>query len=196
MTATINESDVWDDGEASGKSTGWDLARAKVSYAPAGTSGSMTVSFPGDSYNSQVSQIYSLYSDQSYCYIKNAAGTVVARTSNLGAQDAANQWTPGSIRWNASSGYFETFGCGSYSGQMNAHFLPSQVTNLQSYVDDHSSTEHNISCSSQVSSIGTNRGNRTNAGAFSKSGIQAQTYLGFQIQCSGTYKSFYITVNP
>lgn len=131
LNATINASSVWDDGEASGKSTGWSLARGKVSYAPAGTSSSMTVSFPGDSYDSQVSQIYSLYSDQSYCYIKNAAGTVVARTSNLGAQDAANQWTPGSIRWNKDSGYFETFGCGSYSGQMNAHFLPSQVSGLQ-----------------------------------------------------------------
>ena len=52
-----------------------------------------------------------------------------------------------------------------------------------------------ITCSSSASSIGTNRGNRTYAGTISKSGLAANSYLGFEIQCGGAYKQFYITVN-
>ena len=57
-------------------------------------------------------------------------------------------------------------------------------------------TTHDIQCSSTVASIGTDRGNRTNAGAISKQNLQAYSYLGFTISCGGETKSFYITVNP
>ncbi|MBQ3868073.1 MAG: hypothetical protein II789_05955, partial [Clostridia bacterium] len=57
-------------------------------------------------------------------------------------------------------------------------------------------TTHDIQCSSTVESIGTDRGNRTNAGAISKQNLQAYSYLGFTISCSGETKSFYITINP
>lgn len=57
-------------------------------------------------------------------------------------------------------------------------------------------TTHDIQCSSNVSSIGTDRGNRTNAGSISKQSLQAYSYLGFTISCGGETKSFYITINP
>lgn len=57
-------------------------------------------------------------------------------------------------------------------------------------------TSHNITCSSTVASIGTNRGQRSNAGSISKSGLVAQSYLGLTMSCGGTSKQFYITVNP
>ena len=53
-----------------------------------------------------------------------------------------------------------------------------------------------ITCTSNASSIGTNRGSRTYAGAISKSGLVANSYLGFEIYCGGAYKQFYITINP
>lgn len=55
---------------------------------------------------------------------------------------------------------------------------------------------HNITCSSNVASIGTDRGQRTSAGSISKSGLIANTYLGFTISCGGSSKDFYISVNP
>ncbi len=53
-----------------------------------------------------------------------------------------------------------------------------------------------ITCTSNASSIGTNRGSRTYAGTISKSGLVANSYLGFEIYCGGAYKQFYITINP
>jgi hypothetical protein len=53
-----------------------------------------------------------------------------------------------------------------------------------------------ITCSSTVKSIGTNRGSRENAGSISKSGLTAQSYLGFTIKVQNTVKEFYIAVNP
>ena len=49
--------------------------------------------------------------------------------------------------------------------------------------------------SNSVSSIGTNRGNRTSAGSISKSGLVANTYLGFSIRAAGVTTYYYITVN-
>lgn len=53
-----------------------------------------------------------------------------------------------------------------------------------------------ITCSSTVSNIGPNRKNRDNAGSISKSGLTAQSYLGFTIKVQNTVKEFYIAVNP
>lgn len=100
---------------------------------------------------------------------------------NSGYNKAADDWTPDSITISDGKYY-----CYNAAG--------SQIAIISGAPDP--GGEHNITCSSQVASIGTNRGNRTNAGSFSKSGVQANTYLGFQIQCGGTYKSFYIAVNP
>lgn len=53
-----------------------------------------------------------------------------------------------------------------------------------------------IECSETVKSIGTNRGDRANAGSISKSGLVANSYLGFTISVKGTPRKFYIAVNP
>lgn len=53
-----------------------------------------------------------------------------------------------------------------------------------------------IECSETVKSIGTNRGDRANAGSISKSGLVANSYLGFTISAKGTPRTFYIAVNP
>ena len=53
-----------------------------------------------------------------------------------------------------------------------------------------------IECSETVKSIGTNRGDRENAGSISKSGLVANSYLGFTISAKGTPRKFYIAVNP
>lgn len=52
------------------------------------------------------------------------------------------------------------------------------------------------SVTSNVSSIGTDHGNRTYAGAISKSGLIANSYLGFTISAGGESQQYYITVNP
>lgn len=66
---------------------------------------------------------------------------------------------------------------------------------LRDFTISYPQTTHDITCTSTVSSIGTDRGQRTKAGEISKSGLVANSYLGFTISCGGTSKQFYITVN-
>ena len=61
---------------------GWDAAYAKNSVPGAGTSASMDVKMPGSTSGTQSTYSYTVSADNTYAYIKNGVGTVVARCSN------------------------------------------------------------------------------------------------------------------
>jgi len=74
----------------------------------------------------------------------------------------------------------------------NGYYPVADNAYIYAYFSDASIT---ISCSSNVRSIGTDYGTRKYAGYISKSGLVANSYLGFTIQAGGSTQTFYITVN-
>ena len=88
--AYINTTPSFNAGKDEGKTTGWDLARGKVSAPSTAQTANAYFDFgvPGEGYNTTGSYRYTVSCDDSYCYIKNAANVTVARTTNTAKQNA------------------------------------------------------------------------------------------------------------
>jgi hypothetical protein len=98
---------VYRDGYSDGRSTGWDLARGKVS-APAESTAYdyFDVGIPASTYNQGSSYRYTIYTSGKYAYAKNASNKNVARveiTFNKPSNYVMHSWEAGTV----PSGYTE-----------------------------------------------------------------------------------------
>lgn len=141
-------------------------------------------------------KIGSAYSkDTTNYYVDVSAGTSSNWINLTGSEIADYGFTTDDMQFSGISAYNASI---NYNGQ-NAIWIKGNDGNwgiARTLTLNAPQPTHDISCTANVSSIGTNRGSRTSAGSISKSGLEANTYLGFTISCGGTTEQFYIAVNP